>query len=353
MSPSFSLCQLSLPDQPDQIDDQVARAGAPLTQSLKYAHWNRAVGRKVFRLMWQNEKKEPRAFAQALIYNLKLNQKVLYLPHGPVLLKDRNPELVKTVIKDLSSLSQEHSAFLLRCDPLPPTGNDPVWTELGSRTPEVIKKMYFSQPAREWAIDLTGSINDIWQKLPGSTRHDIRKNKTPGIATEIIDHGTVKYFEIFYQLMNITAQRNKFTLHSREYYSRILEQITKHDDDFMVLIRYNGQPVAVNLIIGYGQTALYLFGGSKRIPGNLNPSYWAQWVSLTEAKARNFKWYNQGGISTESEPRPSWEGLTKFKKKFPGQTIKYSPSYDFPIQKTKYYSFLTLKKITDYGKKLR
>ena len=48
------------------------------------------------------------------------------------------------------------------------------------------------------------------------TRYSIRLAEKKGIAVEIVTNNFEKYFEIFYKLMEGTAERNSFGLHQKK-----------------------------------------------------------------------------------------------------------------------------------------
>ena len=54
----------------------------------------------------------------------------------------------------------------------------------------------------------------------------------------------------------------------------------------------------------------------------------AHWAGILRAKKDEMKFYNFGGIEEAKEKDGSWQGITTFKKKFGGETIRHAELLD-------------------------
>ncbi|MDP3004525.1 MAG: peptidoglycan bridge formation glycyltransferase FemA/FemB family protein, partial [Candidatus Azambacteria bacterium] len=151
---------------------------------------------------------------------------------------------------------------------------------------------------------------------------------------EIIENNFEKYFEDFYSLMERTAKRNDFKLHPEVYYKNILGNCEENKNTFLVLAKYDDKILAINLILLFGETAYFVFGGSSDEYKNLMAPHLSHWRGIIEAKNRGYKFYNFGGISSgdEHDEYKDWEGISRFKKGFGGRLLEYSDSYDLAIK---------------------
>ncbi|MFA6463781.1 MAG: peptidoglycan bridge formation glycyltransferase FemA/FemB family protein, partial [Candidatus Paceibacterota bacterium] len=86
--------------------------------------------------------------------------------------------------------------------------------------------------------------------------------------------------------------------------------------------------LAAHFLAVYGNTAYYLFGATSDEKKNLSGPYLAHWAGILRAKKEGLKFYNFGGIEEAKEKDGLWAGITTFKKKFGGETIRHAELFD-------------------------
>ena len=322
----------------------------PFTQAWLYGEWQKMVGRKVRRF---EVKKDPEivGFFKIIKYPLLFSQSFLYIPHGPILKEVSyfGDEFLKTFHDKLLEIAKEEKAIFVRFDFFLPESNPMTGGEGGANLSKFFKKVpeyayhssYF-QPKFEWMLDLTKTEEEILSRMHPKNRYSIRLAGHRGIEVEITGENFKKYFSDFYRLLKETAKRGDFNLHPKNYYQNIFETLTSNNA-FLVVAKYGGKILLVNLILLFGNTAYFLFGGSSDEHKNLMFSHLAQWEAIKEAKTRGMAIYNFGGVQGGDSVYKNYEGISVFKKRFGGEIFEYSDSYDL-ILKPFWYLLYSLRK---------
>jgi lipid II:glycine glycyltransferase (peptidoglycan interpeptide bridge formation enzyme) len=312
-------------------------------QSWQWAEFQQSLGRKVFLLAGikdnGKEFKPESLLAEILLikYPLPFGKSYLYSPHGPLISQSLNPLEVKKVLEDLFSqikkIAQTEKAIFFRIDPLFFL-RDNQWTDLGFKKIKT-ETSAVSQPILTWQLDISASEEEILSQMKPKTRYNIKLSSRKGV--KVYSSIEEEKFEIFWVLLQETAKRDRFSLHPKEHYKKLLE-IFK-DKALLLFAEYEGEILASILVLFFGKKTAYLHGASSTQHRELMASYLIQWEAIREAKKRGCTKYDFGAIS--EEPNHPWQGITRFKKGFGGQKIKWPGSYDLIYQPI-WYNFYWL-----------
>ncbi len=312
------------------------RKDIPFTQGWLFGEWQGAAGRKVRRFEIKNGA-ETAGFLQAIVYPLVFSKKFIYIPHGPVLLAACDMRQVK---KNLSQIAKEENAVFVRFDLWP--NLDLNLRKYFQQTPVSQYHSSYFQPKFEWTLDMRKSEEELQKEMHPKTRYNINLAQRKGIGIEIVNSDFTRYFDDFYKLLKETAKRDKFSLHPKVYYQNILKTLSA-ENAFLAMAKYNGKTLAINLILFFGETAHFVYGGSSDEYKSLRAPHLAHWKGILEAKRQNYKFYNFGAVdgnfSAQGGPASGWEGISRFKKGFGGQLLKYSDSYDIVVKPFWYFLY--------------
>jgi lipid II:glycine glycyltransferase (peptidoglycan interpeptide bridge formation enzyme) len=317
---------------------------APFTQAWFYGDWQEEAKREVRRFLIE-DKDEVVGSVQTIRYPLPFNRSYLYAPYGPVLKNGLDEKTAAFLRKELKNIFNDGKTSFIRLD---------FWPALKDRSQKIagkfFKKALFSsykgssfQPRAERIIDLRQPENEIFMSVEPKARYNIRLADKKGVVIKIIAKNFLNYFEDFYSLMEETAKRDGFSLHSRNYYEEIFNSAEKYKNAFLALAFYRDKLLVANFVSLYGETAFFLLGASSSDHRELMPSYLCQWESLKRAGELGFFYYSFGGVSHKGLNK-SWEGISLYKKKFGGFIKEYSFFYDLAIQPFWYYLYI-LKKL--------
>jgi len=333
---------------------------APFTQAWFYGEWQEMMGRKVRRFEVKKDS-EIIGFFQIIRYSLPFNQSLLYIPHAPVLrIRQVGGEggaplsiFLKIFRDKLLKIAKEEGAIFARFDlyfhDSLPVGDLSKGDNYGSKenlnkyfkkVPDYAYSSVYFQPKYEWVLNIDKPENELLSSMHPKNRYNIRLAENKGAAIEIIENNFEKYFEMFFSLLSETAKRDNFNLHPKAYYQNVFTTLEKNNA-FLIVARYGEKILLVNLILLFGGTAYFLFGGSSGEYKNLMSSHLAQWETIKEAKKRGFAVYNFGGV--DGGEQKNLGGVSFFKKRFGGQLLEYSDSYDLVI-KSFWYRLYNLRK---------
>ncbi len=327
---SFSLRELKAGERFEPLD---LYADAAFTQAEFYGKWQESLCRTVRRFLIL-ENNQPIAYFQLVKYPLFFGKSYLYAPYGPVSKTPPSKELLSFLREQILRITQSENAVFTRLDFTSVPDTLSLLKELFTKSPRATYRSAHFQPRAEWFLDVHKTEDELLMAMHEKTRYSIRLAERKGIATEIVraDFGT--YFDDFYHLMQETAHRDGFRLHEKEYYKSIFQSITS-ENGFLSVAKYQDKILAIHLVIVYGKTAHYVFGGLANAERNRMPAYAAQWAAIRHAKTLGCAHYNFGGVAAGTMYK-GWEGLTAFKQKFGGRQVVHADFYDVVAGRFRY-----------------
>ena len=309
---------------------------APFTQAWFFGEWQEKIGRKVRRFKIKKNS-EIIGFFQVIKYSMPFGKSFLYIPHAPVLTSNtqqatHNNEFLKKFHEKLLKITKEENAIFARFD-----FHSRNLDRYFKKVPSYAYHSSYFQPKYEWILNVEKSEEEMLNNMHPKTRYGIRLAESKGVKVEIIKTDFLEYFSHFYDLMKKTAERNKFNLHPEIYYKNIFTNCEKNKNAFLVIANYNSKILVINLVLLYGEMVYFVFGASSDEFKNLMASHLSHWKTIIEVKKLDLKIYNFGAVGEE------FEGISRFKKRFGGELLEHSDSYDL-VLKTFWYKLYNLRK---------
>ena len=324
-------------------------------ESWQWGEFNRVMGDRVWRLGIYDENNESRSMNHelagvALVIKIAAKRGTfLFVPHGPLLREAENFQSSRLrqgfggqaifnyqLLTDyLKKLAQEEQCSFIRISPLllKNPENEKMFKDLGFR-----KAPMHMHPEFMWLLDISTSDIDILKDMRKTTRYEIKKAEREGVE---ISHGTsLEQFEIFSKLYRSTAHRQHFHAFSGEYLRQELDVFEVDNQIEIFLAKYNGEYIAGAMIIFYADSAFYHQGASSGAHPKIGAPYLLHWEIIKEAKKRGLQFYNFWGISSETEPRHPWAGLSLFKRGFGGFAEEYVPTQDLVLKHSYWASYI-------------
>jgi peptidoglycan pentaglycine glycine transferase (the first glycine) len=272
-----------------------------------------------------------RAGAQVLFRRLPLGRTLAYVPRGPVL--DIADDAAATQLwAALHELARSRRAILLKVEPELPDEADLATRFRGwgfRPSPQTV------QPQRTLWVDLTADEEAILAGMKSKTRYNVRLAARKGVQ---VCEGTLDDFDAFYALMQETAVRDGFPVHSRAYYQVAYGLFVPVDLACLFLAFYGDELLAALMAFACGDKAWYFYGASSDRHRNRMPSYLLQWEAMRWAKAQGCTAYDLWGIPDEDEAtleaqfterRDGLWGVYRFKRGFGGRAHRYLGAYDY------------------------
>lgn len=313
--------------------------------SWEWGEFQKKLGRKTERYLITAGDKTVSVFTVVHCW-LPLSFSYGYLPRGPVL--DRGffdtPEKINKFFEFLLRWVKDNFPrfIFVRLEP-------PLEPSASKINRQLVYPNYYVQPRRNLAINLNQTTEKIFQKFHSSTRSNVKKAERKGVTAEIKESMVAGDWDHFFKMAQETVLRNsgKNIYPAREYFKTItriipsVSQTKTGEMSWCLFCGYHeGQPAATNLVIFFGDTATYLFGGSytEKLPYKVTT--YLHWYGFNESQKMGYKYYDLGGIDEKL-----WPSLTTFKKRFGGEEFEYIGNIDITIRPLIYRLYNLVKKI--------
>lgn len=265
--------------------------------------------------------------AQVLFRSLPLGFSFAYLPKGPV-----GPDW-NALWPVLDKACRRRRAVLLKIEPDAWETDKPSAGE-GARLPGFIGGADPIQPRRTILISLEGGEADWLARMKQKTRYNIRLAEKKGVVVR-----ESQDLDTFYQLMQVTGQRDGFGVHSPDYFRRAHALFHPQGMCALLVAEYEGRPLAGLMVFARGTRAWYFYGASNDEERNRMPTYLLQWEAMRWAKARGCTEYDLWGVpdAEETTLEAGFEtrsdglwGVYRFKRGFGGVLQRSVGAWDRP-----------------------
>lgn len=244
---------------------------------------------------------------------------VYYIPHGPAVPASAR----EAVVDELASRVRRERGIVIRIEPKAPAGDE--WEDLlGSRG---FRQGQPVQPAVTQLLDLTQDPESLRGGFKAKTRYNLGLAERKGVVvSKSEDVG------VFAELCAQTARRQGISLPREDYYRAILQIFGPSDTARLYLAHHDQRVLAGILVLRFGTTAYYLFGGTSDEGRELMPNYLLHWTAMIEFRAQGCKTYDWWGIAKDPSPENPWFGLFRFKTGFGGKAERYAGLFELPIR---------------------
>ena len=262
--------------------------------------------------------------AQVLFKALPLGFRVAYIPKGPV---GKNWNLLWP---ELHHICQTKKVVFLKVDP-------DAWEDSGelisSQMAGFNKVNRTIQPRRTIVVSLDGSEEAWLDRMKQKTRYNIRLAQ----RKEVIVHSS-NDVQTFHKMMLLTGSRDKFGVHSIEYYQRAYSLFASLGLCNLLQADVNGTPVAGLMAFVFGKRSWYFYGASTDEARNHMPTYLLQFEAMRWAAQKGASEYDLWGVPDVDESKLEenfsnksdglW-GVYRFKRGFGGRLLRSVPPYDY------------------------
>jgi len=280
------------------------------------------------------------AGAQILFRRLPFGLSFGYIPKGPI---GKNWE---KIIPEAISLCQQEIAFVLYIEPDEWENEDEGYSLISQGfDPSPIS----IQPRRTMVLSLIGSEEEWLNNMKQKTRYNIRLARKKDVAIERSND-----IKLFNDLIKVTGSRDKFGIHTEQYYEDVFKLFSKNQDCILLIAKYKKTPLAGIMVFARGKRAWYFYGASNSQERNRMPTYLLQWEAMRWAASRGCTEYDLWGIPDEeqdilerdfmSRTDGLW-GVYRFKRGFGGEIKRTAGVYQKVINKPLYSAYSMLMKV--------
>lgn len=315
-------------DKKEWDDFVTSHEEANFLQSWDFYEFYQSRGNQVVRRLAKENDKIVGAYA-GVIENAKRGR-YMAIAGGPIL-DWNNRALVESVFADIKAEGEKHKCVFVRVRPqleLSDSGLQ-LMHELGLRK----APMYLSV---EYAgiLDLTKDEEEIMKGMRQRLRRALRKADKNGITIEkSTDPADIKEF---YEIELQTAGRHRFVAFSEDFLTKQFAAFAPNGEAVLYTAKLNGETLAQNFMIFYGNEASYHYGVSSELGTKYSGAPLLHMEAMRDARKRGIKRYNFWGIVDEDDIHHRFYGVSRFKRGFGVDELKHIPAHDLVVNKAKY-----------------
>lgn len=280
-------------------------------QSFEWGEFHNLLDNKIYRVgVFKNGKVV--GLAMCTIINARRG-KYLHVRHGPVF-DWSNFELAKSFLNHIKNYAKKHTLWFVRISPL---------IEKNTKAEENYIKLTDSntimndlEGTNTWVMEVPQDTNELFKSIRKKTRYEIRKAEK--VCNVLITQDN-KDLTAFFEIEKDTIARNNWIGYSHNYIKNEFNLFSKLNKAHMILVSYKNTYIAGGIFISDIHQMYYHYGATRNTFRDIPGSYLMIWEALKLARKKNIPYFNFWGIVDEhASSKHPWQGLTKFKKKFPG-----------------------------------
>jgi len=319
-------------DRQDEWNDFVAASehGSAL-QSYQWGQLKGFTGWEALPVALMDEGRM-RACALVLKRELPLIGRALfYAPRGPIV-GFEDAEALSRLLGEIRELAREHRALALKVDPPIPAEQTSAVEALRSAGFRPIqydeKGLGGTQPRWVMKTDLTPEPEALLASFKSKWRYNIRLAGRKEVTVRR-DCSSADLPE-FYKLLRVTADRDGFTVRSREYFERLYDLLVPAGLAKLFVAEYAGQMIAGAILFKMGRQATYVYGASSNEHRERMPNHLLQWEMMQWAREQGCTVYDFRGVAREIDGKPvaALSGLNRFKRGFAAEYVEYVGEWD-------------------------
>jgi len=293
-------------------DDLVAETGQPhLTQSLAWAELKALTGWNARRFVFDGG-----GVAQVLVRSLPLGITVAYAPRGPLV---HPAALVDAIVALRAALASERCASLL-CDP-EVVADDALSASL--ERAGIRRSPVYVQPRRTLLMDLSEDPEAALGAMRKKTRQYIHKAERAGVVTE-----ETKDLDRFLAVLRKVGERDRFALHSREYFATLMRALG--DRAHILMARVGDEDCGAMLLARMADRAWELYGGWSGAHAESRPFYLLKWRAMRRMHALGAVRYDMWGLADSADDPLA--GVENFKLGFGGAVAEWIGALETPVR---------------------
>ncbi|MBQ3348637.1 peptidoglycan bridge formation glycyltransferase FemA/FemB family protein [Candidatus Saccharibacteria bacterium] len=305
-----------------------SRTEANFLQSWDFYEFHLARGKKVVRRLVFEGSRIVGAYAGVL--ETAKRGAYLAVAGGP-LMDFSDQKIVDLVFCDLKEQGKRLGAVFVRVRPQEPMSHNIL--EILSKQGLVRAPMYLSV---EYAgvLDLNKSEEEILMGASQGFRRKLRKAKKLDI--EVTASDSDEAIRDFCRLEKLHAERQKYVAFSSEFLTRQFEAFREGGEVLIYTAKYEGEILAQNFMIFYGEEASYHYGVSSELGTKYSAAPLLHLAAMNEARKRGCTRYNLWGIVGREETSHRFYGVSEFKRSFGCAELRYTPAHDLVLKPLPY-----------------
>lgn len=310
---------------------------ANFLQSWDWGEFHLSRGKTVIRRLVVKENK----IIGAYVGQVETAKRGTYLAiaGGPIL-DWQNEDLVKAVFDDIAEQARAKNCVFARIRPQleESAQSRALFKKLGLKPAPIYLSVELAG-----VLDLTKSEEEILASASQRLRRALRKAEKSHVSVEVSTD--VADIHGFYEIQLETAKRQKFVSFSEEFLTKQFESFAKDNDVALYTAKFEGQILAQNFMIFYGNEASYHYGVSTELGTKISGAPMLHMQAMRDARRRGIKRYNFWGITDKDDVNHRFYGVSQFKRGFGVEELRYLHAHDLVLKPLQYKMVYAIEKM--------
>ena len=249
---------------------------------------------------------------------------------GPII-DWHNQDVVSLTTEDIKKQAQKHNVIFARVRPQLEKSDEAekIFIENGYKK----APMYLSVELAG-VLDLNKNEDEILKNMRQRLRRALRKAAKNDI--EIEKSSSPEDIDTFYDIQLQTAKRHDFVAFGREFLKKQFKAFSDDEQAVLYTAKHEGEILAQNFMIFYGNEASYHYGVSTELGTKLSGAPLLHMEAMKDARERGIKRYNFWGIVAEDDTDHRFYGVSVFKRGFGVDELQYMPAQDLVVDSKRY-----------------
>ena len=254
----------------------------------------------------------------------------LAIAGGPILDWTQKP-LVDAVFNDIKAEGKRLKCVFVRLRPQ---------LELSDQSLRLMNAHGFKKAPMYLSVEYAGILNlekseeEILKDASQGFRRKLRKAEKNDLTVETSQD--LEIMSAFCDLEQKHAARQGYVPFTKSFLTKQFEAFAKNNEVVMYIGKKDGEILAMNFMIFYGNEASYHYGVSSDLGTKYSVAPLLHLKAMEEARRRGIKRYNLWGIVGTEETSHRFYGVSEFKRSFGCEELKYTPAHDFVLNPVKY-----------------
>ena len=303
---------------------------ANFLQSWDFYEFHKARGEEIIRRVAEKDGKIVAAYAGEVEHAKRGRH--MAIAGGPIL--DWNDKkVVKAVFDDMKAQGKALNCVFVRVRPQ---------CENNEKDTKIFRSYGFKKAPMYLSVEFAGvlDLNKSEEEIMVGMRQRLRRALRKGAKNNIMIEKSTdpKDIHTFYEIQLQTAKRHDFYAFSEDFLTKQFEAFAPNGDAVLYTAKHEGEILAQNFMIFYGNEASYHYGVSSELGTQLSGAPLLHMEAMRDARERGIKRYSFWGIVGENDTKHRFYGVSVFKRGFGVDELKYLPAQDLILKKFQYYT---------------